>query len=162
MGSPPDPDGRLPAFSFANTRGLDRLEDFLHDLGVPATWMTSYSVARDPASARLLRRAAEEGDEVAGHLHGWETPPYAAVDRFSRPFIYEYAAGERLAKHRSLLAAHEDAFGARPVSYRAGRWGLDALEVQHLAELGYRIDSSIPRRETRTRRLIRLCGRARW
>lgn len=142
--APPGPDGRLPPFSFANTRGLGRLKDFLHGLGVPATWMTSYAVAGDGESARLLRQAADEGDEVAGHLHGWETPPYTAVDRFSRPFLYEYAAGERLAKHRSLLRVHEDAFDARPESYRAGRWGLDALEYQHLAELGYRIDSSIP------------------
>lgn len=138
------PDGSLPPFTFANTRGLGRLKDFFRRYDAPVTWMTSYSIARDPESARVLREAAREGDEIAGHLHGWETPPFTDFDRVSRPFIAEYAPDLRLAKHRSLLAAHEDAFDARPVSYRAGRWGVDAIERQHIAELGYRIDSSIP------------------
>ena len=138
------PDGSLPPFSFANTRGLGRLKDFFRSHHAPVTWMISYSVARDAESARLLREAAREGDEIAGHLHGWETPPFTDYDRVSRPFIAEYDADLRLAKHRSLLAAHEDAFDARPVSYRAGRWGVDDVERQHIAELGYLIDSSIP------------------
>jgi len=92
----------------------------------------------------VLREARDEGDEIAGHLHGWETPPYLEVDATHKPFIYEYDADVRLAKHESLLAAHEDAFGARPYSYRAGRWAVDALELAHLAQLGYGIDSSIP------------------
>jgi hypothetical protein len=138
------PDGTLPPFTFANTRGLGALRDFFRERNAPVTWMTSYSVARDAESARLLRDCTRDGDEIAGHLHGWETPPYSEVDCIARPFIGEYDAGLRFAKHQSLLAAHEDAFDSRPVSYRAGRWGVDALELQHLAELGYTIDSSIP------------------
>lgn len=142
--APPLPSGKLPAFTCKNTRALGRLKDFLHGLGAPVTWMTSYSVVRDPESARVLREAIGEGDEVAGHLHGWETPPYTDMDDRSRPFIYEYDPAIRLEKHRSLVAAHGDAFGVAPVSYRAGRWGIDAIEYEHLMELGYRIDSSIP------------------
>ena len=141
--APARTDGTLPDFTFANTRGLGPLIDACRGLGAPVTWMTSWAVARDEESARVLARARDEGDEIAGHLHGWETPPFIAVDRASRPFIGEYPPELRLAKHRSLLAAHEEAFGARPVSYRAGRWGVDALELQHLAELGYEIDSSV-------------------
>ena len=142
--APAGADGLLPPFGFANTRGLGRLKDHLAALGLPVTWMTSYAVARDAESARVLRGFADGGDEIAGHLHGWETPPYGPHDRRARPFIGEYDADARLAKHRTLMAAHEDAFGARPVSYRAGRWGVDALELEHLAALGYRIDSSVP------------------
>jgi hypothetical protein len=138
------PDGTLRPFTFANTRGLGKLRDFFRERAAPVTWMTSYSVARDEKSARLLRDCARDGDEIAGHLHGWETPPYGEFDRVARPFIGEYAAGLRMAKHHSLLAAHEDAFDARPASYRAGRWGVDAIELEQIAELGYTIDSSIP------------------
>jgi hypothetical protein len=137
-------DGSLPPFAFRNTRGLGQLKDFFRRHEAPVTWMTSYSIARDRESARVLRAAAAEGDEIAGHLHGWETPPFAGFDRSSRPFIGEYTPDVRFAKHRSLLAAHEDAFDARPVSYRAGRWAIDSIELQHIAELGYQIDSSIP------------------
>ena len=142
--APPLPDGTLPPFTFANTRGVGPLRDFFRRRSAPVTWMVSYSIARDEESAGLLRDCAREGDEIAGHLHGWETPPFAEFDRVARPFIGEYAAGVRKAKHDALIAAHQDAFGARPVSYRAGRWGVDALELRHLAELGYTIDSSIP------------------
>ncbi len=140
----PGPDGLLPEFGFRNTRGLHRLMDFFYDQGIPVTWMTSYSVARDPESAEILRHARDRGDEIAGHLHGWETPPFVDLDRGNRPFIYEYDAAVRLAKHRSLLAALHDAFDEKPVSYRSGRWGRDEIELSQLQELGYQIDSSIP------------------
>jgi hypothetical protein len=139
----PDASGRLPPFTFANTRGLQPLMRFFQERETPVTWMTSWSVAKDGASAALLARAAENGDEIAGHLHDWETPPFVSIDATHRPFIYEYDADLRRAKHEALLAAHRSAFGAAPVSYRAGRWGVDGLELQHLRELGYRIDSSI-------------------
>jgi hypothetical protein len=141
--APPLADGTLPPFAFENTRGLGPLVEFFHKRELPVTWMTSWSVVRDEESARVLRDAAAHGDEIAGHLHGWETPPFLDIDARRRSFIYEYEPEVRLAKHRELLAAHRDAFGAHPVSYRAGRWGLDALELAHIAELGYRIDSSI-------------------
>ncbi len=136
----PPIDGHLPPFAFENSRDLGRLVAHARGLGVPITWLTSYSVARDPQSAAVLRRAADEGDEIGGHLHGWETPPFVDVDRGARPFVYEYPAATRLAKHEALVAAHEDTFGARPRCYRAGRWGVDPLELEHLAALGYRID----------------------
>jgi len=134
-------DGR--ALTFANTRGLGRFIDFLHRLGAPATYLTSYSVARDAESARVLRDAAAAGDEIGGHLHGWETPPLTAADVRAHPYIYEYDPDVRLAKLRAMTTAVEDAFGVHPVSYRAGRWGLDDTEVQNLAELGYRYDTSV-------------------
>lgn len=142
--APPLADGTLPPFAFANTRGLGPLVDFFHARALPVTWMVSWSVAADPASARILRDAAAHGDEIAGHLHGWETPPFFEKDARVRSFIYEYDDDVRLEKHRRLLLAHDEAFGAQPVSYRAGRWGLDATELAHLGQLGYRIDSSVP------------------
>ena len=129
--------------TFANTRGLRRFIDFLRRLGAPATYLTSYTVARDPESVRVLREAAAGGDEIGGHLHAWETPPFTAADEGAHPYIYEYDADVRLAKLRAMTAAVEDAFGVHPVSYRAGRWGLDEIEVRNLAELGYRFDTSV-------------------
>jgi hypothetical protein len=137
--APPLADGTLPPFTFANTRGLAPLRELFDDM--PVTWMVSHSVARDEESARLLRSFA--GDEIAGHLHGWETPPFIDRDRTHRSFIREYDEATRMAKHRALVEAHEEAFGARPASYRAGRWGIDDVELRHIAALGYTIDSSI-------------------
>ena len=147
-------EGGCPPFTFANTRGLDRLKDHLHGLGVPVTWMTSYGVARDARSAAVLHRAAAEGDEIAGHLHGWETPPFVEMDEGARPFIYEYPRETRFEKHQSLVAAHEDAFtpaglfgagavgagvarlaGGRGPADQMSRWAYRALDATGLHRL---------------------------
>jgi len=134
-------DGR--ELTFANTRGLGRFVEFLHRLGAPATYLTSYSVARDPESVRVLRDAHAAGDEIGGHLHGWETPPLTAADARAHSYIYEYDPDVRRAKLEAMTSAVADAFGVQPVSYRAGRWGLDDTEVQNLCDLGYRYDTSV-------------------
>jgi len=139
----PAPGLPAPPLAFANTRALPRVIDFLHDLGVPGTWLTSYSVARDPDSARVLRSAAAGGDEIGGHLHAWETPPLTPADGQAHPYIYEYDPTVRLQKLRALTDALRDVFGASPASYRAGRWGIDAAERENLASLGYTIDTSV-------------------
>ena len=141
--SMPVPGGPARELTFANTRGLSRLVDFLDTLGAPGTWLTSYSVARDAESVRQLRRAAASGHEIGGHLHAWETPPFTDADTRAHPYIFEYDPAVRLAKLRSVTDALSDAFGARPVSYRAGRWGIDPIEMTNLAELGYRVDTSV-------------------
>lgn len=141
---PPGPDGRLAKFRFENTRGLARLADFFHSHDVPVTWLTSWSVVEDPLSAAALKEARAEGDEIGGHLHGWETPPFLEIDHYHKSFIYEYEEEVRWKKHQELMASHERVFGARPVSYRAGRWGIDEIEYAHLERLGYQIDTSIP------------------
>ncbi|HZI95011.1 MAG TPA: hypothetical protein VFE84_12265 [Patescibacteria group bacterium] len=139
----PTPGTSPPDLAFANTRGLSRLVDFLRGLGTPATWLTCYSVARDPGSARLLSAARDGGDEVGAHLHAWETPPSAAADSRAHPYIYEYDPAVRLEKLRSVTRAIEDAFGQPPRTYRAGRWGIDPRERENLAGLGYLIDTSV-------------------
>jgi hypothetical protein len=139
----PAPGSRLPELTFANTRGLGAVSAALRRWGVKATWLTSYSVARDAPSVGVLKEAAAGGDEIGSHLHAWETPPFVPEDAFARPYIYEYDARVRLAKLESLTSAVADAFGVRPVSYRAGRWGVDELEYKHLESLGYLIDSTV-------------------
>ena len=141
--SMPVPGGGRQTLTFMNTRGLGRLADFLNERGTPGTWLTTYSVARDPESVPQLRRAAAAGHEIGGHLHAWETPPFTDADALAHPYIFEYDASTRLAKLGSVTKALSDAFGAQPVSYRAGRWGIDAIEMTNLAAMGYTIDTSV-------------------
>ncbi|HEY3175079.1 MAG TPA: hypothetical protein VGK94_04890 [Candidatus Polarisedimenticolia bacterium] len=139
----PSAGGAVADLTFANTRGLGRLIDFLDGEGTPGTWLTSYSVARDPESVRALRRAMQGGHEIGGHLHAWETPPFTDADRRAHPYIYEYDTAIRKAKLHAVTRALQDAFGTAPASYRAGRWGIDEMELRHLAEMGYTIDTSV-------------------
>jgi hypothetical protein len=129
--------------TFANTRGLGRFIELCRRIGAPATYLTSYSVARDRESAAVLRQALAGGDEIGGHLHAWETPPLTPADETAHPYIFEYDPDVRLAKLAAMTRAVEDAFGVQPVSYRAGRWGFDDVEAENLAALGYRYDTSV-------------------
>jgi len=139
----PKPGDGPQKLTFDNTRNLGPLMEFFRQLHTPVTWLTSYSVARDEASARVLRQAAAAGDEIGAHLHAWETPPFTPADAQAHPYIYEYEAAIRLEKLRTVTSTLSDVFGAQPASYRAGRWGIDDVEYENLAALGYSIDTSV-------------------
>lgn len=139
----PAPGGPVPPLEFRNTRGLTRLLDFLRARGMKATWLTSWSVARDERSARLLREGRDAGDEIGAHLHAWETPPFAAADDRAHPYLYEYEIATQREKLAALCIALREAFGGSPVSYRAGRWGIDDTGLSLLGEAGFRIDTSV-------------------
>lgn len=141
--SMPAPGRPVPPLELRNTRGLARLLDFLRARGMKATWLTSWSVARDELSARLLREGRDAGDEIGAHLHPWETPPYAEFDDRAHPYLYEYETAIQREKLAALCVALREAFGGSPVSYRAGRWGIDETGLSLLGEAGFRIDTSV-------------------
>lgn len=114
------------------------------DAGVPLTYMVDYPVATDPAAVAILRRLLEDGRSAVGtQLHAWVSPPFdEPLDSF-----HSYAGNLAPALERAKLAALTDAiaagFGARPVIYRAGRYGIGPATAATLADLGYRYDSSM-------------------
>jgi peptidoglycan/xylan/chitin deacetylase (PgdA/CDA1 family) len=127
-----------------NIRELPRLHDLFQRLGVRATYFTSYQVATTRWAAELLAEIADAGTaEIGAHLHPWNTPPLEEPfeARFSMTMNLEPAL--QVAKIRALTQAVEDACGTRPVSFRAGRWGLGPGTGAALLVCGYRADSSV-------------------
>ena len=98
-----------------------------------------------PASADVLRALLAGGDcEIGAHHHAWETPPCTADDVAAAPLRVDAAAravrGAARVAHRRRSTA---AVGARPVSYRSGRFGFSADHVAALERLGYLVESSV-------------------
>jgi peptidoglycan/xylan/chitin deacetylase (PgdA/CDA1 family) len=129
---------------FENIYALPRLHALFARHGVRPTYVITFPVARDAASAEVLRALKRRGDcEIGAHHHVWETPPFTPqdVDR------HDYAANLPLrqfdAQLASLTGAIEAAVGQRPVSYRSGRFGFSAEHVAALERLGYRVESSV-------------------
>ena len=133
-------DQRLSA---GNVNEIPRFHALCERLGLRTTYFTTYQVAARPSVAAILRELGASGRvELAAHLHPWSTPPYATSGN-EPSMLNRYPPEIQLAKLRTLTDMHGEAFGARPVSFRAGRFGLGMATVQCLIQSGYRVDSSV-------------------
>ncbi len=129
---------------FENIYALPRLHALFARHGVRPTYMITHPVARDPASAEVLRELKDRGDcEIGAHHHVWETPPFTAVDVAEHGYAANLPVPQFEAQLASLTDAIHDAVGQRPVSYRSGRFGFSAAHVAALEAQGYRIESSV-------------------
>ena len=130
--------------TFRNTRELDRLHEFFARHGVRPTYVVTFPVATDEASAETLRRLLARGDcEVGAHHHAWETPPCAPEDVDRHAYALSLSDAQFDAQLSALTEAITAAVGTRPVSYRSGRFGFSPRHVSPLEQHGYRVDSSV-------------------
>ena len=117
--------------------------------GVAPTYLITTEIAEDPAATAFLRELVTTGAaEVGAHLHPWSTPPFddrPGLRRNDSIHIYpcQLEAEVLCAKLEVLTAQVEAAVAARPTSYRAGRFGFDAVGARALTDLGYVVDSSV-------------------
>jgi hypothetical protein len=126
-----------------NIERLPRIHDVFRRYGVVPTYLVDYPVAIDPTATRLLRELAGPR-EIGAHLHPWCTPPfYPDGEQARRSFPHQLSPRQQEAKLTELCNAIERAFGARPTSYRAGRWGFDHTTVPVLEKLGITVDTSV-------------------
>jgi peptidoglycan/xylan/chitin deacetylase (PgdA/CDA1 family) len=128
----------------ANIPGLTRLQAVLDTYKLRPTLLTSWQVARDPRAMEVVLRLREDhGAEIGAHLHPWNTPP---LDEAFGPDTFGWRrlpADLQARKLARLTEALESATGARPTSFRAGRWSLGAAGASALVRAGYRTDSSV-------------------
>lgn len=117
--------------------------------GVPPTYLVATEIIEDGRARDLLSGWAQRGAaEVGAHLHPWTTPPFADRPglRFNDPAhaFPSQLPDDLLREKTAVLTEHiTAAFGTRPTSYRAGRFGLDLRGAKHLADEGYIVDSSV-------------------
>jgi peptidoglycan/xylan/chitin deacetylase (PgdA/CDA1 family) len=129
---------------FENIYALERLHDFFAAHGVRPTYLVTYPVAADDRSAAVLRRLVARGDaEIGAHHHAWETPPCDDDDVDRHPYALSLPLGTFDAQLTALSRAIQDAVGARPTSYRSGRFGFSASHVSSLESAGYTVESSV-------------------
>lgn len=113
-------------------------------LGIRPTWLPTWDVATDPFGRELLLELHRSGDgEVGAHLHPWSTPPFDEPFTPAATMLSNLPEPLQREKIRRLTAALEDVLGARPRSFRAGRWGLGATTARAVAAEGYEVDSSV-------------------
>jgi peptidoglycan/xylan/chitin deacetylase (PgdA/CDA1 family) len=130
--------------TFDNIYALPRLHALFARHGVRPTYVITHPVATDRRSAEVLRGLLAGGDcEIGAHHHAWETPPCSPDDVRRHPYASMLPSSQFDAQVEALTGAIASAVGARPVSYRSGRFGFSAQHVSALERHGYLVESSI-------------------
>ena len=123
---------------------LGRAQRIFDEFRIRPTYVIDYPVATQATSVEVLRGFLDSGRAVIGaHCHPWVNPPFdeEITPRLTFPGNLD-AALER-AKIRELASAIEASFGARPVCYKAGRYGLGPNSAAILEEEGFDVDLSV-------------------
>lgn len=128
-----------------NIQYLPRLHELFQKHSVVPTYLVDQPVLEDDHSLNVIRElATEKNCEIGAHVHSWNTPPQSA-DEKNRVATYlnthkEIIQREKISNFTNLF---QTKLGFAPLSYRAGRYGFDLHSAKILAELGYKVDSSI-------------------
>jgi hypothetical protein len=112
--------------------------------GVVPTYVVDFPVVANERSAAALAEMHGAGEcDTGTHLHPWVNPPH---EEDVNPFnSFAGNLPERLEedKLRILTDRIEEVTGARPLAYRAGRYGIGPNSVAILGRLGYRLELSV-------------------
>lgn len=129
---------------FENIYALPRLHDLFARHHVRPTYVITHPVAEDARSGEVLRALLARGDcEIGAHHHVWETPPCSADDVRRHGYACTLPRRQFEDQLTQLTTAITAAVGARPVSYRSGRFGFSADHVSALERHGYLVESSV-------------------
>ena len=131
-------------YSVRNTQKIPKFHSFCHDLGIRPTYFIDYAIVADAASVQRFKGPFEKGEcEIGAHLHPWVTPP--VEEEIHREHTHAINLPPDLVRRKIavLTAKLRNEFGARPLSFRSGRWGMNGDLLRLLAEEGYQIESSV-------------------
>jgi len=123
---------------------LARFQEFCEGAGVVPIYLVDYPIASSPAACEALRPAIAAGRaEVGVQLHPWVSPPHDENVSEFNSFSGNLPAALEREKFRRLRDAIEQGFGATPLIYRAGRYGLGPDTASILTDHGIAIDTSV-------------------
>ncbi|NWO05222.1 MAG: WalW protein [Alteromonadaceae bacterium] len=124
--------------------GIGVVQSICHDYGLKPCYVVDYPVASQHAGYRQLKDWLAKGVcEVGAHLHAWVTPPLRETVNLANSYpgnLPEDLEREKLARLTDII---ERNLGARPVAYKAGRYGFGPNTAGILAGLGYQVDLSL-------------------
>lgn len=112
--------------------------------GVVPVYLADYPVASQDDGRAPLREMLRDGlCDVGAQMHPWVTPPFTEMVGEDNSFAGNLPVGTELEKAKRLTGALEDAFGAAPLIWRTGRFGMGLRTADILKRLGYAADSSV-------------------
>lgn len=127
-----------------HVKTLPEAQERLAAHGAKPIYLVDHPIATDPRAAEILTPLQERGECAVGtQLHPWVNPPFDEEVNRTNSFAGNLPAELERAKLKCLTETIEQAFGRRPVIYRAGRYGVGPNTAEILCELGYKVDVSV-------------------
>ena len=119
-----------------------RLHPLFSHFGAKPTYLLSPEVLLDSGCVETFRRLMPSC-ELGAHLHGEYAEPHAFEPNVTSAFQRDYTPDVERQKLTYLTDLFIRAFGHRPRSFRAGRFGLGSASLGILESLEYEVDSSV-------------------
>ncbi|MCA9138942.1 MAG: polysaccharide deacetylase family protein [Planctomycetales bacterium] len=127
-----------------NIRGVPRFQELCDRFSIRPTYLVDAPVVCSREAVEILRPIQEQDRaEIGAHVHPWNTPPTTEERCTRNSYLCNLSPELQSEKIGWLTDTIETAFGRRPRSFRAGRYGLDICGARALVEHGYRVDSSV-------------------
>jgi len=123
---------------------LRKFQQFCEGFGVVPVYLVDYPVADSRVASEVLGPAvADHRAEIGIQLHPWVSPPFQEeVNQFNSYAgnLPEELEREKFTRLRDRI---DTAFGAAPLVYRAGRYGLGPNTASILRDCGIPVDTSV-------------------
>lgn len=132
--------------SVTHLHQLPVAQSIFDGFGIRPTYLADYPVVMSDEGAGFLARTYAEGRcELGAQLHPWVNPPYDDQKIVLRAETFQGNLPEVLERQKIMLLTDLIATrcGVRPKVFKAGRYGLGAHTTRIIADLGYRVDTSI-------------------
>ena len=121
-----------------------KAQDIFSRYNVHPTYFVDYPVVNQDAGYKPLAEFHAQGlCHIGAHLHPWVNPPLNEEISFHNSFPGNLEPDLEYEKLIRLTDVIEDRFGARPTSYRAGRYGVGPNTAAILDRLAYTTDFSV-------------------
>lgn len=133
------------ATSTSAVRHLPEFQRLMDAHGIEPCYLIDYPVADNAESGAVIARLYAEGHcEVGTQLHPWVNPPADEELNSINSFVGNLPSELEAAKIEVLTSRIASLMqGARPIIYRAGRYGIGPNTARLLVEAGYRADTSV-------------------
>ena len=125
-----------------NLEGLPRLQGIFEKYGVRPTYLLNYAYASNAGAVKYFK-SIQDKCEIGAHMHPWNTPPLSENEAKINEFPSNLPRERQFEKIKTVTDELAGAFGSRPTSFRAGRFGFSKETNDILLQLGYLVDSSI-------------------
>lgn len=135
---------RRDGHGLSHVAAIPRFQAFCEGLGVVPVYLVDWPIVQDARAVEIIGDAVQRGvAEVGVQLHPWVNPPFEEVVCERNSFAGNLPPALEAAKFIALRDSIEAAFGAAPLIYRAGRYGLGPRTADLLKDAGIRIDTSV-------------------
>ena len=127
-----------------NIEGVPRFQETCERFGISPTYLVDAAIVKSDRAVEILREYKDQDRcEIGTHVHPWCNPPFEEPSDAYHSYLHNLPEELQASKLAWLTEQIEEAFGERPRSFRAGRYGANGVTVRVLAEQGYLVDSSV-------------------